>query len=93
MKENKYQIDESKLSGDMVAEPVAAYRDAVAEPLRKTSTMDWDEDEIPVLENHFSYESLLDSLEYCEAIKNDASKWESVESFNERLYEEFPWLR
>ena len=51
------------------------------------------EDEIPVLKNHFSYEGLLDNLDYCETIKDDSSKWESVDAFNERLYEEFPWLR
>jgi len=94
MKENRYHIDESKLSSGMVNEPVAAYRDAaIAESVEKSSTIGWDENEIPVLNNHFSYESLLDSIEYCETIKNDASKWESVETFNERLYQEFPWLR
>lgn len=44
MKENRYHIDESKLSGDMVNEPAAAYRDAaVAEPTMHQSAMDWDD--------------------------------------------------
>ena len=44
MKENRYHIDESKFSGDMVNEPAAACRDAsVAEPTMHQSAMDWDE--------------------------------------------------
>ena len=44
MKENRYHIDESKLSGDMVNEPAAAYRDAsVAEPTMRHSAIDCDE--------------------------------------------------
>lgn len=44
MKENRYHIDESKLSGGMVNEPAAAYRDAaVAESTMHHSAIDWDD--------------------------------------------------
>ena len=44
MKENRYHIDESKLSGDMVNEPAAVYRDAsIAEPTMHQSAIDCDE--------------------------------------------------
>lgn len=41
----------------------------------------------------FSYEGLMESITYCESIKDDPSKWESVDDFNLRLYKEFPWLK
>lgn len=41
----------------------------------------------------FSYEGLMESIEYCESVKDDSSKWESMDDFNNRLYEEFPWLK
>lgn len=95
MEEKKYHIDESKIAGDKVCEPSPAYASVASESVSHhviDSGIE-QEDEIPVLKNHFSYEGLLDSIDYCETIKDDPSKWESVDAFNERLYEEFPWLR
>ena len=95
MEEKKYHIDESKIAGDKVCEPSPAYASVASESVSHHVIDSGIEqkDEIPVLKNHFSYEGLLDSLDYCETIKDDSSKWESVDAFNERLYEEFPWLR
>lgn len=95
MEEKKYHIDESKIAGDKVCEPSPVYASVASESVSHHMIDSGIEqkDEIPVLKNHFSYEGLLDSLDYCETIKDDSSKWESVDAFNERLYEEFPWLR
>ncbi len=95
MEEKKYHIDESKIAGDKVCEPSPVYASVASESVSHHVIDSGIEqkDEIPVLKNHFSYEGLLDSLDYCETIKDDSSKWESVDAFNERLYEEFPWLR
>ncbi len=41
----------------------------------------------------FSYEGLMKSIEYCESIKDEPTQWESVDDFNNRLYEDFPWLK
>lgn len=95
MEEKKYHIDESKIAGDKVCEPSPVYASVASESVSHHMIDSGIEqkDEIPVLKNHFSYEGLLDSLDYSETIKDDSSKWESVDAFNERLYEEFPWLR
>lgn len=95
MEEKKYHIDESKIAGDKVCEPSPVYASVASESVSH-HVIDSEieqKDEIPVLKNHFSYEGLLDSIDYCETIKDDSSKWESVDAFNGRLYEEFPWLR
>ena len=91
----EYHIDESKIAGDKVCEPSPVYASVASESVSHHVIDSGIEqkDEIPVLKNHFSYEGLLDSIDYCETIKDDPSKWESVDAFNERLYEEFPWLR
>ena len=95
MEEKKYHIEESKIAGDKVCEPSPAYASVASESVSHHVIDSGIEqkDEIPVLKNHFSYEGLLDSINYCETIKDDPSKWESVDTFNERLYEEFPWLK
>ena len=65
MKENRYHIDESKLSGDMVNEPVVAYRDAVAEPMAHhfvSSAALNDEDDCPI-SKLFSYEEVQKSID------------------------------
>lgn len=75
MKENRYHIDESKLSSGMVNEPAAAYRDAaVAEPTMHHPAMDWDdtlEDENDEAFNTDSYpmgRSLEQVMEHCAEI-------------------------
>jgi len=65
MKENRYHIDESKLSGDMVNESVVAYRDAVAEPMAHhfvSSAALNDEDDYPI-SKLFSYEEVQKSID------------------------------
>lgn len=76
----EYHIDESKIAGDKVCEPSPVYASVASESVSHhviDSGIE-QEDEIPVLKNHFSYEGLLDSINYCETIKDDSSKWESV---------------
>ena len=76
----EYHIDESKIAGDKVCEPSPVYASVASESVSHhviDSGIE-QEDEIPVLKNHFSYEGLLDSIDYCETIKDDPSKWESV---------------
>ena len=41
----------------------------------------------------FTYEGLMESIIYCESIKDAPTQWESVDDFNCRLYKEFPWLK
>ena len=80
MEEKKYHIDESKIAGDKVCEPSPVYASVASESVSHHVIDSGIEqkDEIPVLKNHFSYEGLLDSINYCETIKDDSSKWESV---------------
>ena len=95
MEEQKYHIEESKIAGDKVCEPSPAYVSVASESVSHHVIDSGIEqkDEIPVLKNHFRDEGRLESIYYCETSKDDPSKWESVDAFNERLYEEFPWLR
>ncbi len=103
MKENKYQIDEAKLSGDMVNEPVAAYRDAaVAESTVSTHDMYWDENEMEEDDEAYNTDSyplgrsLQQVQEHCaqfEELRKDASRWSTWEEVNERLHQKHPWLR
>ena len=76
----EYHIDESKIAGDKVCEPSPVYASVASESVSHhvIDSRIEQKDEIPVLKNHFSYEGLLDSINYCETIKDDSSKWESV---------------
>lgn len=71
MEERKYHIDESKVAGDKVCEPSPVYASVASESVSHHMIDSGIEqkDEIPVLKNHFSYEGLLDSLDYCETIR------------------------
>lgn len=40
-----------------------------------------------------SWESLMESIEYCKTIADDPTKWEPYDDFKERLYQDFPWLK
>ena len=56
MEEKKYHIDESKVAGDKVCEPSPAYASVASESVSHhviDSGIE-QEDEIPVLKNHFS---------------------------------------
>ena len=82
----------------MVCEPTPTYRAAVAErevcPMYGDGVDDEEElDEIPEIGDHWSWERLMESIEYCKTIADDPTKWEPYDDFKERLYEEFPWLR
>ncbi len=95
MKENRYHIDESKLSGDMVNESVVAYRDAVAEPMAHhfvSSAALNDEDDYPI-SKLFSYEEVQKSIDDFIEKKDDASLWIPWEKVEAQLMEDFPWLK
>ena len=95
MKENRYHIDESKLSGDMVNEPVVAYRDAVAEPMAHhfvSGAALNDEDDYPI-SKLFSYEEVQKSIDDFIEKKDDASQWIPWEKVEAQLMEDFPWLK
>ena len=56
MEEKKYHIEESKIAGDKVCEPSPAYASVASESVSHhviDSGIE-QEDEIPVLKNHFS---------------------------------------
>ena len=80
MEEKKYHIEESKIAGDKFFDSSPVYAFVASESVyhHMVDSGIEQEDEIPVLKNHFSYEGLLDSIDYCETIKDDPSKWESV---------------
>ena len=97
MKEKKYHIDLHE-GEDMVAEPTLTHRVSVMEhavPMPMSGFENHKEvlDEIPELGNHFSWESLMESIEYCKTIADDPTKWEPYDDFKERLYQDFPWLK
>ena len=103
MKENRYHIDESKLSGDMVNEPAAAYRDAsVAEPTMRQSAMDWDEsleeedDEAFNTDSYPMGRSLEQVMAHCEEIDkhlDDPNYGTSWDEFDAYLRKTIPgWL-
>lgn len=82
----------------MVAEPAPTHRVSVMEhasPMPMSGFENHKEvlDEIPELGNHFSWESLMESIEYCKKIADDPTKWEPYDDFKERLYQDFPWLK
>ena len=100
MKENRYHIDESKLSGDMVNEPAAAYRDAaVAEPTMRQSAMEWDEsleeedDEAFNTDSYPMGRSLEQVMAHCEEVEkhwDDPNYWISIYEFEEHLRKTIP---
>lgn len=49
--------------------------------------------ELPEIGDHWSWERLMESIEYCKTIADDPTKWEDDDVFMARLYEEFPWLK
>lgn len=103
MKENRYQVDESKLSGDMVNEPSAAYRDAaVAEPVAKSSAMEWAEDleeEDDEMFNTDSYpmgRSLEQVRAHCESLLDkldDPNYGRPIEELDEEMRKLIPGWR
>ena len=97
MKEKKYHIDLHE-GEDMVAETTPTHRVSVMEhamsmPMSGFENHEEVLDEIPELGNHFSWESLMESIEYCKNIADDPTKWEPYDDFKERLYQDFPWLK
>lgn len=82
----------------MVAETTPTHRVSVMEhamsmPMSGFENHEEVLDEIPELGNHFSWESLMESIEYCKKNADDPTKWEPYDDFKERLYQDFPWLK
>jgi len=98
MKENRYHIDESKLSSGMVNEPVAAYRDAaVVEPTMHHSAMNLDEsmeeDEAFNTDSYPMGRSLEQVMAHCEEVEkhwDDPNYWISIEEMEEHLRKNIP---
>lgn len=81
----------------MVAEPTPTHRVSVMEhavPMPMSGFENHKEvlDEIPELGNHFSWESLMESIEYCKTLRM-IQRSEPYDDFKERLYQDFPWLK